>query len=119
MAFPKRYRGARPPGYEELTFRVLANPDGKLFNRYFGDAGTEESAVDLGAALSEAYGGDVVKGYGATFDFSTPEGAIAAVTDEALPIDLRAWIRAAPYEMVRYERETIAGNWEGCLIPGN
>lgn len=118
MAFPKRYRNARPLGYEELTFRLLANPDGKLHARYFGDTETEEHAADLGAALSEAFGGDVVRGYGEVLDFSTPEGAITAITDESLPIDLRIWIRNAPVEIVQYERETNAGNWQGCLIDG-
>ena len=119
MAFPKRYRGARPPGYEDLTFQVLANPTGVLFQRYFGDAGTEEGAADLGAALSEAYNGARVEGYGVVLDFSTPTGAIDAVTSASLPIDLRNWIRNAPIEIVSYERDEVTKNFRDSLTPGS
>lgn len=119
MHFPKRFRHARPPEYPDLVFKVLANPDGKLYQRLLGDASTEERSADLGAALSEAYGGEIVEGYGAKLDFSTAAGAIAAVTNEDLPIDLRAWIRNAPIDLISYERETlIAGNFQASLIPG-
>lgn len=119
MNFPKRFRHARPPEYPDLIFKVLANPDGKLYQRLLGDASTEERSADLGAALSEAFGGEVVEGYGAKLDFSTADGAIAAVTNDDLPIDLRAWIRNAPIDIVSYERdEILTKNFQASLVPG-
>lgn len=120
MQFPKRFRPARPPEYDDLTFHILANPSGTLYQRLLsGDATTEERAADLGAALSEAYGGDRIEAYGGVLDFSTPEGAIKTVTDPDLPIDLRAWIRNAPIDLVAYEREFfISGNFQASLLPG-
>lgn len=119
MTFPKRYRGARPPEYDKLTFRLLANPTGALYNTLLmGDANTSERKQELGSALVEAYGGETVEGYGMTFDFSTADAAIAMVTSEDIPVDLRAWLRNAPLDIVAYERDEIAKNFRASLIPG-
>jgi hypothetical protein len=118
--FPKRYRRARPPEYDDLTFRLLANPTGALYDTLLmGDASTPERKQELGAALVEAYGGEVVEAYGITFDFSSDDAAISTITNEAIPVDLRAWLRNAPIDIVSYERDEIAKNFRASLIPGS
>jgi hypothetical protein len=117
--FPKRYRRARPPEYDDLTFRLLANPTGALYDTLLmGDASTPERKQELGSALVEAYGGETVEGYGMTFDFSNADAAIATITAEQIPVDLRAWLRNAPIDIVAYERDEIAKNFRASLIPG-
>lgn len=111
MAFPKRYRQAKCPGYDDLTFRVQANPTGtELSALYDGDTETPERAASLGAMLVQSFGGDKIEGYGVALDFSTPESVITLLSDDAIPIDLRRWIRNAPMDVVSYEREEHAKN---------
>ena len=120
VSFPKRYRAAHCPDYPAADFRLLANPTGALYTALIeGHLGTEESAAALGAALSEAYGGGKVEAYEVVFDFSTAAGAVSTLRNEAIPIDLRAWLRNAPIDLVGYEREESAKNFAASLTPGS
>lgn len=118
--FPQRFRRAKCPNYEEAEFRILANPDGALYDALLtGDAATPENAHALGAALQQAYGGAKVEAYGETFDFSNPDAAIATIQNPALPIDLRAWLRNAPIDLVTFEREELGNSFRASLVPGS
>lgn len=118
--FPQRFRRAACPNYAEAEFRVLANPDGKLYDALLtGDASTPERARELGAALQQAYGGAIVEAYGVTFDFSTPDASIETIQNPALPIDLRAWLRNAPIDLVTFEREELGNSFRASLVPGS
>lgn len=120
MSFPKRFRKAQCPGYPEAEFRLLANPDGALYDALLlGDTSTPESAAKLGAALQEAFGGDKVEAYGVVFDFRTPEAAIATIQAEATPIDLRVWLRNAPTDLVSFERDEARGKLAASFEIGN
>lgn len=119
MGFPKRYRQAACPGYDDLSLRILANPIGVLYDALLsGDTETPEHSQALGAALQEAYGGDRVEGYGVAFDFSTPEQAIATIQNEAIPIDLRVWLRNAPLDLITFEREEASKNLKASFVRG-
>lgn len=118
--FPKRFVTATCPEYPDLKFKLLANPTGALYSALLeGSAVDNEKAALLGAALVEAYAGTVVEGYGATLDFSTPDRAIASVTDAALPVDLRTWLRNAPIDIVAWGREQIEKNYGASFTSGS
>lgn len=118
--FPKRFRKAVCPAYPEAEFRILANPDGALYDALLmGDSSTDERAAALGAALQEAYGGDKVEAYGVVFDFSTPQASIATINAPATPIDLRIWLRNAPTDLVSFEREETRSNYRASFDRGN
>lgn len=118
--FPKRFVDVMCPEYPDLKFKLLANPDGRLYQALLnGTTRDDESAAALGAALVEAYAGGRYEGYGAVLDFATADSAIATVMDEALPIDLRTWIRNAPIDIVDYQRSAIEKNFQRSLIGGN
>jgi len=120
MAFPKRFRRVRPPEYEDLELRILANPTGVLYDALLsGDASTPDRALALGAALSEVYASERVEAYGVVFDFSTAETAMATIQNEAVPVDLRAWLRNAPIDLVVFERGELGNDFRASLIPGN
>lgn len=118
--FPKRFRGVRPPEYPDLELKVLANPDGALYDTLLmGDLSTDERAAALGAALVTVYAGATVEAYGEVFDFSTAERALATLTNDALPVDLRSWLRNAPIDIVLYERGELGNDFRSSLIPGS
>lgn len=111
MQFPKRYRSAICPGYPDLTFQVWANPTGAWYTAFLSaDSETPERAAELGALLVEAYQGAKIEGYGVTFDFSTGASAVSLLSDDAIPIDLRRWIRNAPIDLVQFERDEHGKN---------
>lgn len=60
-----------------------------------------------GALLVRAYGGQRAEAYGWTFDFSTPEAALATVESKELPLDLRHWFRRAPCGAVQAELDEM------------
>lgn len=118
--FPKRFVTAICPEYPDLRFQLLANPSGALYRALLdGTTTTNEAAQALGAALSEAYASGRVEGYGVVLDFATAAGALAALTNEDLPIDLRTWIRNAPIDIVDHQRTTIEKNFQRSLISGS
>ena len=118
--FPNRYRRCTPPNYPDLTLSVLANPTGALYQTLlFGDASTPESTSEIGAALVQAYAGAKVDAYGMTFDFSTADAAMATIGNDALPFDLRVWLRNAPNDLVAYERDEATKNFHRSLTIGN
>lgn len=120
MSFPSRFRKAVCPGYPEAEFRLFANPNGALYDALLmGDTSTPESTAKLGAALQEAFGADKVEAYGVVFDFSTPEAAIATIQAEGTPIDLRAWLRNAPIDVVSYERDEARSKLAASFEIGN
>ena len=110
--FPKRFITAVCPEYPELKFQLLANPTGQLYDTLIrGHTSDDEAARALAAALVEAFAGARVEGYNVTLDFSTVDGALAVLRNEDLPVDLRAWIRNAPIDVVTWQREQIEKNW--------
>lgn len=119
MNFPKRYRPAKCEGYPDLTFHVLANPTGAWYDAFLAaDTETDERAQELGAMLCEAYQGEKLEAYGAVLDFSTGASAVALLSDDSLPIDLRRWIRNAPIGAVQFERDEHGKNYEASFNLG-
>lgn len=120
MPFPKRFAACAHPEYPDAVFRILANPPGALYDALLmGTTATDEDAAKLGAAMQEAYGGATVEAYGVVFDFSTPAAAVTTLQHEATPVDLRAWLRSAPIDLVVYEREELGKNFRASLTPGS
>lgn len=118
--FPKRYITAVCPEYPDLKFQLLANPTGALYDELrLGYAGDDESRQKLGAAFVEAFAGGVVEGYGVKLDFSTAESAVGVLLDDNLPIDLRAWVRNAPIDIVEWGREQTRKNLGNSFGHGN
>lgn len=120
MSFPKRFVRVSHPDYPDAVFHVLANPIGSLYDALLmGNTATDEDAAKLGRAMQEAFAGETVEAYGVVFDFTTPTAAAATLQNEAIPVDLRTWLRNAPIDLVVYEREETAKNFRASLTPGS
>lgn len=144
--FPQRFITARPEGYEELVVPVWANPTGaqiaalltvgypdqteliaELEAREPSEARDTQIAAaqqrqahrqTLGAALVASYGGGVVTAYGHTFDLSTPASAVDVLFDEAIPEDLRWWLRNAAVEVPGAIVAELGKSYAWCSGPG-
>jgi hypothetical protein len=112
MGFPARFRTFTPEGYDDLGLKIQVNPTNDELLFLAGpipeDAGER---TRFGAALARSYDHAKIEAYGVTFDFSTPEAALATLDNGQIPDDLQYWLRNAPVEVVIREREHITKNY--------
>lgn len=108
--FPARFKTFTPEGYADLSFQIRVNPTNAEIVRLAAGY-TADTRAEYGAALVKAYCGATVGGYGTVFDFSTAEDALKTLEDDALPDDLRHWLRSAPVDVALQERDAITSKY--------
>jgi hypothetical protein len=101
MGFLPRYENVTPPEYPDIVLPLHCNPTTEVAHRLiFAD-----SEEEVGALLSTAFRATKIAAYDTVLDFSTPAAAWKTLNSPELPIDLRYWIRNAPYEIIEITRE--------------
>ncbi len=111
MGFPARFKTYTPEGYADVALQIRVNPTSAELSRLALGATTDEDRPLLGAALMAAYAGGKVEAYGVSLDFSTVDAALATIDNDALPDDLRYWLRNAPVDVAIEERTLITKNY--------
>ena len=82
------------------------------------DAALERGRSAYGAVVARTFGHKVYTVGGFILDFSVADKALATITDESLPTDLHAWLRAAPLAAVEFEQERIRTSLKKSLRTG-
>lgn len=116
--YPKVIKTVAVEGYDGLVLNVVVNLSGAEWDTLIRNyTESDEARAAFAAVLAKAYDYRVYDFGGLALDFSTPDAAMATLTNPALPMDLQVWLRNVPWEAVNLYLEGLRGNFKVSFVP--